>query len=73
MDGEKLFNVILCKDFKTAKEMMDNKIKTLLSERPYNYETEKYCRIKREDEHFYIELGYDDYYENLTIEEKQVY
>lgn len=78
VNGETLFNVIPCKDFKTAKEIMDNEIKTLLSERPYNFETEQelneYCTIKREDEHFYIALNYyDNYYEDLTIEEKQVY
>ena len=77
VNGKKLFNVIPCKDFKTAKEMMDNEIKTLLSERPYNFETEQklneYCTIERENEYFYMALNDDDYYEYLTIEEKQVY
>ena len=86
VNGETLVNVTPCADFETAKAVMDEEVRTLLSE-----ETSKYFGIDldlieqktkdeenwdcdfsldRDENHFYITCNVDDYHEYIDIEEK---
>ena len=78
VDGEILFNVVPCKDFKTAKREFEREIGMILGE---SHQFGGYTHAEREemfeveddgDGHFYINDPYDDYYEDINIEEKQI-
>ena len=68
-DGEVLFNVTPCKDMETAKKVMEDEVKTLLTE-SYNYNG--IFTIEHYEERFFISDNCDDYYEEITIEEKEI-
>ena len=80
-DGEILINTTPCADLETAKREMQKEINTLLTE------SQKYKGLdldaieggsdadyvlERDETTFYLSCNYDDYYEHLTIEEKEV-
>ena len=80
-DGEILINTTPCVDLETAKREMQKEINTLLTE------SKKYKGLdldaiegdpdadyvlERDETSFYLSCNYDDYYEHLTIEEKEV-
>ena len=86
-DGEILVNVTPCADLKSAQAIVDDEIRTLLSEKTSKYygidldEIEKDQNDDEADCDFYLErtdttfvLGclYDDYYERIEIEEKEI-
>ena len=78
-DGEVLFNVTPCKDMETAKKVMEDEIKTLLTESCHyngididNADKNGDFTIEHYDERFFISDNCDDYYEKITIEEKEI-
>ena len=78
-DGEILFNVAPCKDMETAKKVMDDEVKTLLTESAHyngididNADKDGDFTIEYDEEHFFIIDNCDDYYEEITIEEKEI-
>ena len=78
-DGEVLFNVTPCKDMETAKKVMEDEVKTLLTESVhYNgIDIDKADEngdftVERDEKRFFINDNYDDYYEEITIEEKEI-
>jgi hypothetical protein len=87
-DGEILVNVTPCADFETAKKVMDDEIRTLLSEETSKYykldldDMEKRTQdaddwecefnVDRAENHTYITCNVDNYYEWIDIEEKEI-
>jgi len=74
VNGEILFNVVPCISEETAKEVMREEITTLLNEshflayidRPDDF------ILEQTETSYYIEDTYDDYYEDIRIEEKKI-
>ena len=58
-DGQILIEVTPCADLETAKKTMQDEINTLLTE------SNKYSA-------FYLSCNYDDYYEHISIMEKEI-
>ena len=78
-DGEILFNVTPCKDMETAKKVMEYEVKTLLTESVHyngididNVDENGDFTVERDEERFFINDNCDDYYEEITIEEKEI-
>lgn len=77
-DGEILVNVTPCADLHSAQAIMDDEIRTLLSEGKYSGlnldDDDADCDYtwERSDTSFYIDCLYDDYYERIEIEEKEI-
>lgn len=84
-DGEYLFNVVVCKDYETARRVMGKEIHTLLTEaKPYlgafdyilgDKEADDDCPYSWENENddsFYINVINDDYHEIITIDEVEI-
>lgn len=77
-DGEILVNVTPCADLHSAQAIMDDEIRTLLSEGKYSGldldDNDADCAytLERSDTSFYIDCLYDDYYERIEIEEKEI-
>jgi hypothetical protein len=85
VDGEHLINATPCADFHSAKAVMDEEVRTLLSsgkyegldldeiERDQNDEDAD-CDyyLERDETSFYLAITCDDYYEYITIEEKEI-
>lgn len=78
-DGEMLFNVTPCKDIETAKKVMEEEINTLMTESVHykgiDLDNVDKCGdfiVERDDERFFISDNCDDYYEEISIEEKEV-
>ena len=76
-DGEILVNVTPCADLHSAQAIMDDEIRTLLSEGKYSgldIDDDADCgyTLERSDTSFYIDCLYDDYYERIEIEEKEI-
>ncbi len=73
VDGEIMFNATPCISEETAKKVMEQEKNTILSEsihyKKYNKEDFK---VEDDDVHFFIQDLYDDYYEYITIEEKEI-
>lgn len=78
-DGEILFNVTPCKDMETAKKVMEDEVKTLLTGSVHyngididNVDENGDFTVERDEERFFINDNCDDYYEEITIEEKEI-
>ena len=84
-DGEILVNVTPCADLHSAQAIMDDEIRTLLSEGKYEgLDLDEIERdqdddnadcdytLERSDTLFYIDCLYDDYSERIEIEEKVI-
>ena len=79
-DGEILVNVTPCGDLDTAKKIMQDEVKELLSSYKYDglnldmIEQDQDCdyTLERDETHFYLACTYDDYSEDITIEEKEI-
>ena len=84
-DGEILVNVTPCADLKSAQAIVDDEIRTLLSEGKYEGldldeierdqdDDDADCDyiLERSDTSFYIGCLYDDYFERIEIEEKEI-
>ena len=78
-DGEILFNVTPCKDMETAKKAMDDEVKTLLTESAHyngididNADKDGDFTVEHDEERFFIIDNCDVYYEEITIEEKEI-
>lgn len=84
-DGEILVNVTPCADLHSAQTIMDDEIRTLLSEGKYSgldldeiergqNDDDADCdyTLERNDTLFYINCLYDDYSERIEIEEKEI-
>ena len=74
VDGQILFNVVPCASEETAKQVMQDEIKTLLNEshfialvdRPDDF------IVEQTEYSYYIEDTCDDYYEDINIVEKEI-
>ena len=84
-DGEILVNVTPCADLHSAQAIMDDEIRTLLSEGKYEgLDLDEIERDQDDDDAdcdytlersgtlFYIDCLYDDYSERIEIEEKEI-
>lgn len=83
-DGQILIEVTPCADLETAKKTMQDEINTLLTEsNKYSGldldEIEKEQEdgdcdytLERNDTSFYLSCNYDDYYEHISIMEKEI-
>lgn len=84
-DGEILVNITPCADLHSAQAIMDDEIRTLLSEGKYSgldldeiergqNDDDADCdyTLERNDTLFYIDCLYDDYSERIEIEEKEI-
>ena len=84
-DGEILVNVTPCADLHSAQAIMDDEIRTLLSDGKYEGldldeierdqdDDDADCdyTLERSDTLFYIDCLYDDYSERIEIEEKEI-
>ena len=83
-DGEILVNVTPCADLHSAQAIMGEEIRALLSEGKYsgldlneieqnNDDADCGYTLERNETSFYIDCLYDDYYERIDIEEKELY
>ena len=86
VDGEVTFNIVPCISEETAKRVLQKEVQTLLSESPkykdvkrwmdgddsLNYDDCPYTWENDNDDAFYISCVYDDYYELIKIEEKEI-
>ena len=74
VDGQIMFNVVPCVSEETAKKVMQDEITTLLNEshfiafidRPDDF------ILEQTETSYHIEDTCDDYYEYITIEEKEI-
>ena len=74
VDGQILFNVVPCASEETAKQVMQDEIKTLLNEshfialvdRPDDF------IVEQTEYSYYIEDTCDDYYEDINIVGKEI-
>lgn len=86
VDGERLINVTPCADLHSAKAVMDEEIRTLLTE-SHKYqgldldEIERLQNdedadcgyyLERDETSFYLEITCDDYFEKIDIIEKPI-
>lgn len=84
-DGEILVNVTPCADLHSAQAIMNEEIRTLLSEGKYDgldldeierdqNDDEADCDyiLERTEDTFYLGMRYDDYSERIEIEEKEI-
>lgn len=78
-DGELFFNVTPCKDIETAKNVMMDKVKTVLTESAHykgididNAVEDGDFTVEHDEERFFIIDNCDAYYEEITIEEKEI-
>ncbi len=84
-DGEILVNVTPCADLHSAQAVMNEEIRTLLSEGKYDgldldeierdqNDDESDCDyiLERTEDTFYLGMRYDDYSERIEIEEKVI-
>ena len=84
-DGEHLINVTPCATIETAKKVMNDEIKELLSNGKYDGldldeverdQNDGYADcdyyLERDDISFFLGMVYDDYYEKIDIIEKEV-
>ncbi len=84
-DGEILVNVTPCADLHSAQAVMNEEIRTLLSEGKYDgldldeierdqNDDEADCDyiLERTEDTFYLGMRYDDYSERIEIEEKEI-
>lgn len=75
VDGEIYINVVPCSSLEVAKKVMAEEKNTILNESPH-YKDYKDCpddyEIEETETHIYIDCLYDDYYENIYIQEKEI-
>ena len=75
VDGELFFNVVPCASLDVAKKVMLEEKKTILNESfryiGYKDNPEDY-EVEETELSFYIYVKYDDCYENIDIEEKEI-
>lgn len=74
VDGEILFNVAPCSSLENAKKVMEIEIATLLADGHYKVSeaNSEDFSIEQAENSYYIRDLYDDYYEYITIEEKEI-
>lgn len=73
VDGEITFNAAPCISEEIAKKVMEQKKNTILTEsNHYKKHNKDDFKIEDDDVHFFIQDLYDDYYEYITIEVKQI-
>lgn len=86
VDGEILINVTPCSTIDKAREEMKKEIDTLITEsKPYkginleeialaqdNDNNDCGFTFEQTNDSFYLSCDYDDYYEHLTITEKEI-
>ncbi len=74
VDGELFFNVIPCASLDAAKKVMLEKKRTIFESFRYiGYKDnpEDYY-VEESEVSFYIQVNYDDYYEDMKIEEREI-
>lgn len=74
VDGEIMFNVVPCASEKVAREVMQNEIKTLLSDSYFKnvFSWKDGFTFEETDTSWFVCDEFDDYYEYIKIEEKEI-
>lgn len=75
VDGQIHFNVVVCKDEATAREVMAKEKEWIKNECIHfkDYDpNDEYLHIEEDDHSFFIQDTVDDYYEDIEIEEKEI-
>ena len=74
VDGEIIFNVVPCISKETAKKVMQEEIKTLLAASHFKdvFSWKDGFTFEETDTSWYVEDEFDDYYECINIEEKEI-
>ena len=74
VDGEITFNAVPCINKETAKKVMQEEIKTLLVASHFKdvFSWEDGFTFEKTDTSWYVEDEFDDYYEYINIEEKEI-
>ena len=74
VDGEIIFNVVPCISKETAKKVMQEEIKTLLTASHFKdvFRWEDGFTSEETDTSWYVKDEFDDYYEYINIEEKEI-
>jgi len=75
VDGEVFFEAIPCASEEVARQVLEKEKNTILHESfhfSFDGETYDHMEIEEGKDSFYINDPYDDYYENYTIEEKEL-
>ena len=74
VDGQILFNVVPCASKKKAQAVMKEEINTLLSEGHFKdvFSWEDGFTFEETKTSWYISDEFDDYYEHINIEEKEI-
>ena len=71
--GEIMFNAVPCISEETAKKVMEQEKNTILSESiQYKKYDKDNFKVEDDDVHFFIQDLYYDYYEYISIEEKEI-
>ena len=73
IDGETSFSALPFANEDSAVEYLKNTKESILSSRTYSGLDEDDFDMEDEKCHFWISLNYDDYYEDVWIEEHQVF
>lgn len=74
VDGEMLFNVVPCASEKKAKEVMKEEINTILSNGHFKdvFTWEDGFTFEESKDTWYLNDEFDDYYELISIEKKEI-
>lgn len=76
VDGQIMYDVVPCTSEETAKKVMEQEKNTILTDLTESNHYKKYnkedFKVEDDDVHFFIQDLYDDYYEYITIEEKEI-
>lgn len=75
VDGELFFNAVPCASLEIARKVMQEEKETILKE-GYRYKDFEECpedyQFEEDEDSVYINILYDDYYEEIHIEEKEI-
>lgn len=75
VDGELLFNAVPCSSLEIARKVMQEEKETILSDsfryKDFEEHPEDY-QFEEDEDSVFINLLFDDYYEQIHIEEKEI-
>ena len=76
VDGEMLFNAVPCTSMEAAKAVLAQEKETILNESHHfanlTEDDMEYIEVEEDERRFYINDPYDDYYEDIRIETKDI-
>lgn len=72
VDGEVMFSAVPCASKEVARRVLKEQKEYILEESHHWSDNDDYDERIDTKDHFYINDPYDDYYEDYTIEEKEL-